>query len=452
MRGLLNYFLTAFQNDSPFEKRKASYLLYIIFSALAYVLLVLLSQSYFKQGPWYLIGNVLALNGIILSLFLFKLKRVEAAGHVMICAGLLMVVIHNVVRDFFGVDPIMRFHIYINMVALFGIYLLIIAFFRDKKVVYIYGVIFELIILAHTLVIYHHLKDMPRMGLYVWQHFITAFTGIITAAVICTWLLSYIDTLLLENTENANRIKEHSEKLESIVEERTRALRISNQHLQEFAYIVSHDLKEPLRTISGFVTLIKKELKKQNFTDEQVEEYISYVLRGTVQMEELINDILAYSKLNVVEKRSVEVDLHDTVSEVLDLCKRAIEESGAEIAVEPLALVRGEKHLLIQLYQNLVVNAIKYRSEDRPLKLTVGCINDGNFIRCYVKDNGIGIPLKYFDTIFQAFKRLHSKVRYEGTGIGLAICKKIVELHGGTIWVESREGHGSTFWFTLPKS
>lgn len=449
---ITDFFLTAFKDDQPYEKRKARYLLYIIFSAFIYLILVLVGQLFFRQGPWYLFGNLLAMGGILSSLYLFKQKRVELSGHVMICAGLVMVFIHNVVRDYFGVDAIMRFHLYINMVSLFGINLLIIAFFRDKKVVYVYGVIFELIILAHALVIYSHLKDMPRMGLYVWQHFTTAFTGIIVAAVICTWLLSYIDTLLQQNTESAERIKEQNEKLEDLIEERTRALKMSNQNLQEFAYIVSHDLKEPLRTISGFITLIKKELARKNFSDEQVEEYTNYVLRGTVQMEELINDILAYSKLNVVEKRSVEVDLSDIVSEVLDVLSRSIEESKVEIVLEELTEVRGERHLLIQLYQNLISNAIKYRHDDRPLKITIGCHKEGEFVNCYVKDNGIGIPEKYFDTIFQAFKRLHSKVKYEGTGIGLAICKKIVEIHGGSLWVESKEGEGSSFYFTLPSA
>ncbi|MFN8297565.1 MAG: ATP-binding protein [Chitinophagales bacterium] len=450
MRRLTDYFLSGFANESPFEKRKASYLLYIIYTAFIYGFLVLVGQLYYHMGQVYFYGNIVALTGVIVSLFLFKGRRIQAAGHVMIISALSMVIIHNLVRDLYKFDPIIRYHIYINMVTLFGVYLLILSFFRSKKVLYYYGVAFELILLGHTLIIYDHLKHIPQMGLFVWQHFTTAATGIFTEAVLCTWLISYIDTLFLQNEEDAERIQLQNEKLEDLVAQRTKALKSSNDNLQEFAYIVSHDLKEPLRTISGFISLIEKDLNKRNLNDEQTKEYLQFVHRGTIQMEELISDILAYSKLNVVERKFEVVDLNDVVADVCNVLSKSINESGAVIKTKDLFAVKGEARLLVQLFQNLLSNAIKYRSEERPLQIEIGCVPQGKMVQYYVKDNGIGIPEKYFDTIFQAFKRLHSKTKYEGTGIGLAICKKIVEVHGGRIWVESDEGLCTAFIFTLP--
>lgn len=450
MRHLTDYFLTGFANESAFEKRKASYLLYIIFTAFIYGFLVLVGQLYYHMGQVYFYGNILALTGVIVSLFLFKGRRIQAAGHVMIISALTMVIMHNLVRDLYKYDPTIRYHIYINMVTLFGVYLLILSFFRSKKVLYYYGVVFELILLGHTLIIYDHLKHIPQMPLFVWQHFTTAATGIFTEAVLCTWLISYIDTLFLQNEEDAIRIQNQNEQLEELVEQRTRALKSSNDNLQEFAYIVSHDLKEPLRTISGFISLIEKDLNKRNLNDEQTREYLQFVHRGTIQMEELISDILAYSKLNVVERNFETVDLNDVVTDVCNVLSKSIAESGAVIKTNNLCGAKGEARLLIQLFQNLLSNALKYRSDDRALEIEIGCERQGDLIQYYVKDNGIGIAKKYFDTIFQAFKRLHSKIKYEGTGIGLAICKKIVEVHGGKIWVESEEDKGTTFYFTLP--
>ena len=140
----------------------------------------------------------------------------------------------------------------------------------------------------------------------------------------------------------------------------------------------------------------------------------------------------------------------DVIAMVKKRLAQAIYESEAEIFLTNTLAVQGEKVMLGELFENLISNAIKYRSQDRNLKITIGCNRELDIVRYFVRDNGIGIPEKYFDTIFKAFKRLHSKIEYEGTGVGLAICKKIVEIHRGDIWVESKEGEGSTFWFTLP--
>lgn len=449
MARLTNYLLSAFANDEHFEKRKATYLLYILLTALAFVLLVIGGQILFASDSFYITGDVIGLVGIITALYLFKSKQINLSGHILAGSAISMIIIHNIVRDLFVLDLAMRYRIYINMVAIFGVYLIVISFFRQKKIVLYYSVLFEAIVTAHTLVIHSKLKHFPNMSYNILQHYVVACTGIAAAGFISTWLLSYMEALFQQNIQDSEQIKNQNNKLEELVNERTRQLLASNTSLQEFAYIVSHDLKEPLRTISGFVTLAGKELNQPHPNKKQIDEYMQYVSKGTHQMEELISDILIYSSLNVVEKNFHEIRINDVVSEVLLQLDAAVKESKAVIKVEQLNTVLSEKRYLQQLYQNLLTNAIKYRSNERPLEIIIGCTTHKGQTCYFIKDNGIGIAKKYFDTVFQAFKRLHSKISYEGTGIGLAICKKIIDIHKGKIWIESVENEGTTFYFTL---
>ncbi len=447
-----NFFLSGFNNASYFDRRKAKYLFYIILATLLFVVIATVSQLYLQLGPVYLSANLIALAGLVTSLYLFKLKKTNAAGHMMACTIVFSISLESILVDSFSNDPAIRYRLYVNFTALLAVYFIILSFFREKKYVMRYALAFELLLSLHAAVIYRQIHTIPKMGAYTIEHFCAISIGMVIIAAICTWLLAYMEALLQQNREYAERFKLHNEELEKMVELRTHALQSSNNSLREFAYIVSHDLKEPLRTISGFVTLIKKELHKQGLDDNEIEEYIAYVTAGTRQMELLIDDILTYSKLTEAEKKQETVNVTGVISMVRSRLAKSIYESDCDIHLTPVAPVTGDTAMLAQLFENLLSNAIKYRNPDRTLKITIGCNKGANFVRYYVQDNGIGIPSQYFDTIFKAFKRLHSKREYEGTGVGLAICKKIVELHGGEMGVDSIEGEGSTFWFTLPLS
>ncbi len=227
-----------------------------------------------------------------------------------------------------------------------------------------------------------------------------------------------------------------------------RALAHSNEELQQFAYVASHDLQEPLRMVISYLSLLKKRYRDE--LDDQAKDYIDYAVDGGKRMKALIDDLLQYSRVETKVKPSSPVDMNEVASRTLMNLELPIKENGAEIIVENLPTVNGDRMQLGQVLQNLVSNAIKFRGEARP-EVRIGCSLDHEKWVFSVKDNGIGIDMDYAGRIFQMFQRLHSNDRYEGTGVGLAIVKKIVERHGGKVWVESQLGKGSTFFFSIPK-
>jgi PAS domain S-box-containing protein len=238
------------------------------------------------------------------------------------------------------------------------------------------------------------------------------------------------------------------EHLNRNLQQRAQELKASNNELERFAYVASHDLQEPLRMVSSFLALLQKKLTNQ--LDDTAKTYIHYAVDGAERMKGLIQDLLQYSRLGTQQEALVPVNLNEVMDQVEQTYALAVRESGGEIKRATLPVVRGHKSQLTQLFQNLVGNALKYRSEAAPI-IEIYCEEKEDHWVFSVRDNGIGIDPKFFDKIFIIFQRLHQKSEYSGTGIGLAICKKIAERHGGTIWVASTSGAGSTFYFTLKK-
>ncbi len=235
--------------------------------------------------------------------------------------------------------------------------------------------------------------------------------------------------------------------LEDRVAARTTELHRSIEELQQFAYIVSHDLQEPLRTISGFVGLLKEDCWDKLSEDEH--HYMEHVLDGADRMRALIRDLLKYSRAGSGGRDFEAVDTGATVDTVVEQLHGLLESSGGRIERGELPAVSGDPVLLAQLFQNLLGNALKFRGNEAPL-VRIEARRDGSAWEFSVRDNGIGFDAHQQDTIFQVFRRLHGRREYEGTGIGLSICKRIVERHGGTIRAESEPGRGATFIFTLP--
>jgi signal transduction histidine kinase len=225
-----------------------------------------------------------------------------------------------------------------------------------------------------------------------------------------------------------------------------RELARSNNELQQFAYVASHDLQEPLRAVSGYLDILTR--RHGNSLGNEALSFVQKAQDGAKRMQMLISDLLAYARVDARGREFAPVDLNSVVGDALSNLKVAIEESGATVTHEPLPTVLADGPQLVQLFQNLIGNAIKFR-KDEPPEVTISAERIEDKWRVSVRDNGIGLDMAQADRIFTIFKRLHTKSGYPGTGIGLAICKKIVEQHGGTIRVESQPGAGSTFIFTL---
>ena len=234
------------------------------------------------------------------------------------------------------------------------------------------------------------------------------------------------------------------------VEEQLRAtaadLARSNEELEQFAYVASHDLQEPLRMVASYTQLLARRYAGK--LDRDADEFIGFAVDGAKRMQDLINDLLAYSRVGTRPMQLESVDSQQLVDGVVADLAPAITEAGATVHADGLPIVRGDPVQLRQLFQNLITNAVKFRGERSPqVRITAERLQQ--WWQFGVQDNGIGIEPQYLERIFVLFQRLHTRADYPGTGIGLAICKKIVERHGGRIWLESAPGQGTTFWFTL---
>jgi len=233
------------------------------------------------------------------------------------------------------------------------------------------------------------------------------------------------------------------------LEARSRELLRSNAELEQFAYVASHDLQEPLRMVASYTSLLAQEHVDK--LDDEAKLYIHFAKDGAERMQQLIHDLLSYSRISSRKRPPAQVSAEECLDLALANLKISLDETGAVIRRGTLPVLLGDRSQIVDLFQNLIANAIKFRLGAPPV-VEVSAESLAGGTRFAVRDNGIGMEAQYFEDVFQVFRRLHTKEEYPGTGIGLAICKRIVERVGGKIWVESTLGQGSTFFFTWPSA
>ncbi len=287
--------------------------------------------------------------------------------------------------------------------------------------------VFIPIFLAVILIIFNLKPEDGLLNLEIINNFLRAFALIIVGIVV-------------------SFLSEHISKREVEFNEIMEDLKRSNEDLQQFAYVASHDLQEPLRAIVSFSQLLED--RYQDKLDKDGKEFIHFITDGAKNMNTLIKDLLLYSRITTHAQPSKLTSLEQILKEALFNLQESIKESGAVISHDELPILKVDKTQFIQLFQNLISNAIKFRKQESP-KIYVGVKKVNDEWLFSVTDNGIGIESKFFDKLFNIFYRLHTKEEYPGTGIGLPICKKIVQRYGGKIWVDSEFGKGSTFYFTI---
>jgi len=269
--------------------------------------------------------------------------------------------------------------------------------------------------------------------------------------------LSFLISVLIPKLFNGLQLTLHNEKKlaqQLSIEQKslTNALEMlenKNAELEQFSYAASHDLQEPLRMVTGFLDQLEK--KYHNILDAKGKQYIWFAIDGAKRMRQLINDLLEFSQIGRLPAKTEDIDLNELINEIRMLYHIEIEEKEAKITVEFLPIIHSNKIALNQVLQNLIGNSLKYSYEERAVIIKINAIEKEHHWQFSVSDTGIGIPQEDFEKVFIIFQRLHGKDKYPGTGIGLAVTKKNIEQLGGEIWLESEEGKGSTFYFTIKK-
>jgi light-regulated signal transduction histidine kinase (bacteriophytochrome) len=245
----------------------------------------------------------------------------------------------------------------------------------------------------------------------------------------------------------ASSLQKANDELESKVEIRTADLKRSNEDLEQIEYVASHDLQEPLRMVSSYTQLLSRRYSGK--LDSDADEFIGFAVDGAKRMQALISDLLTYSRAGRQDGNHELVDVQDVVAEVLQNLNSRIEDAASVVTFEDLTTLVADRKQLVSVFQNLISNSIKYRSATRESRITVTAEQQSNSWKFAVNDNGIGLDTAFTDRIFTIFQRLHGREEYQGTGIGLAVVKKLIERAGGNIWVESELDEGSTFTFTV---
>lgn len=259
--------------------------------------------------------------------------------------------------------------------------------------------------------------------------------------------LAEMQRAVLNVLEDLDEEKARLDEANRELRRKTEELARSNSELEQFAYVASHDLQEPLRMVSSYTQLLEQ--RYGDLLDEKARKYVYYAVDGATRMQRLINDLLSYSRVASRQQPLGPVDSHSALGEALRNLSPTIEEAHALVVNDELPMVRADRSQLVQLFQNLVGNAVKFRGPESPRVHVSARRDGGEWVFC-VRDNGIGIDPRHHDRVFVIFQRLHSREEYAGTGIGLALCRRIAERHGGRIWIESEAGKGAAFFFTLP--
>jgi light-regulated signal transduction histidine kinase (bacteriophytochrome) len=234
-----------------------------------------------------------------------------------------------------------------------------------------------------------------------------------------------------------------------MIKQKSEELARSNNELEQFAYVASHDLQEPLRMVSSFLQLLEKQLAGK--LDKDSKEYIDFAVDGSKRMKNMIDDLLSYSRIISGKAQFEKTDINKILQDVKNNLRENIRVSEASIGYSKMPVMTADSIKMARLFQNLIANAIKFKTKNNKPVVEINCTEQPDAYLFSVKDNGIGMKKEYHEKIFLIFQRLNSKEEYPGTGIGLAECQKIVTLHGGKIWVESEQEKGSTFYFTVKK-
>ncbi|MDH5720226.1 MAG: ATP-binding protein [Spirochaetia bacterium] len=407
---------------------------------LGFFLIVPVSLSYFIKGAFLdgFISIIILFLVILVLIFRRHIKYPVRAG-IMALGGLLLILFRLFVDK----------NILVGMAALYGLSVFI-SVLHKKAGKYIVIILNAIICSVWGWLLYEgYYKEYFPDPLTAENSLRYAFSVYIIGIIAIIPVAILIESLLYFSGEQKKMSELRSNEVRLLVEAQKNLKRV-NDELDEFTYAASHDMQEPLRMITSYTQLIKK--KNQNKLDEKSVQYLNYALENSVRMQRIIDDMLDYARYNKNKDILKTIDTTEVLNEIVENFKAPIKKNKAQIKYDSLPKITANREQLFRLFQNLIENALKFCKKDESPIIHINAEKKENEIIFSIKDNGIGIEQKYFDKIFMAFKRLHKKEEYPGSGVGLSQCKKIVEMHNGRIWVESIPKEGSTFYFSIPTS
>ncbi len=457
MLGISSYLRDCYK-DAPIDIQvKANYTFWTCFIIII-IFVISICAHIFEGAPVYkIIGDIVGIVLCIVSMILVLIGRVNLTSYLLFAGFLIILFIHNILNDYLVPEQATTLRLYVTGSQIGGIHLMLgLSTFKRKYMLYS-GLLSWLLLTIHGGIIIHHEFQWENISNFFWANYMVCCMGVVIFAIIAQNILYLSEQLIQNSEEKAQIIQAQNQQLASLIGKQNYELQVNNQDIEQFAYILSHDLKEPVRMMNSYTKLIRKELQKKQLVSEQpLSEYMDYVEGGSKRINEMIHYLTVYTRLNKQFGNKERVYLQQVVHDACSNLKMLIDEYQAKISFDKLPSIYGYQPQLIRLFQNLIANAIRYK---HPTRLPIIQINvseqNNQELLIAITDNGIGIAPKDQETIFRLFQQgsnppLTSKSK--GTGIGLAICKKIVERHGGKIWITSVEEQGTTFYFTLPNT
>jgi signal transduction histidine kinase len=450
-RDPFNTILKAYRSAEPLEQKRLVYAVLVEIGMLVLFVGLTIIHYVFGMHAVHYIGDLGAIACLLTSMYLLRHGREKEAGSLVIWGLVGIIFVYGVLVDRCAAAHIEFLRLYVTLFSILGVYILIISIYKTFHRFFWIALIFNVIATLHMLTIVdHNGGGMSGMTAENWAYFCAAIVTINVAAFVTYITSLYNKELTAENKLNIDKINQHNLNLNQLVDRQTSELKESNERLRSFAHIASHDLKEPLRSISGFVTLIEMHLRKNYPDDRALNEYIHFVTTGTKRMGTLITDILSFSKLDTRKKDFEPVDLNEVVAHVLNHLDTIIHSRRAIIEYSGLPVIKGQANLIAQVFLNLISNAIKYSRPDEIPHISIQSVRKHNSIEIAIRDNGIGMDSDTMAQIFKPYYWQNTETPEESTGMGLAICRKIIEFHDGLIWVESTAGEGSVFYCSFP--
>ena len=424
------------------EKRRLTYALWVISGLGIFFILVLIVHTVCKMTPVHYYADAFGLIGAYVAASFIRKNKLVLAVKTIVITLLVAILVYGPIVDYVEPGTVMFLRLYVTIFALEAALLLMVSFYiAILNYVYL-ALLFTSYLLLHFFVIVSK-NGWDTVTPEMISYGIIGVLAINISCFIASLMLRYNNDLMNKINADNKEIVENNIRLEAEVKNRTGDLQNSNDNLKQFAHIVSHELKEPLRTISGFSGLLQKKLDNLKY-------YTQTIQNSSRHMANLVKEMLTFSSVQQSPKTLVEIKMNELVELVLNQIDNIVQEKKAEITWTALPNAYGESLLVFQLMQNLIINGIKYQPKNNTPKITISGSPKGQFIEYIVTDNGIGMSNDTLLKIFDPLYREHKHEYGDGTGMGLSICKKIVDAHHGKIWVSSELSTGTCFHFTLP--